>query len=65
MYNAPAPGGLNYAVAFRNQLAISNIAIGLQVTEFINKNPFTAAQIGARYGIFLRRFAQGLSAYVK
>jgi hypothetical protein len=65
VYNAPTPGGLNYVVAFRNQLAISNITFGFQVTEFINKNPFARAQIGARHRKFLRQFALGLPAYVK
>jgi len=65
VYNADTSIGFSYAVTLRNQLAISNITFGLQVTEFIDKNPFTFAQFGARYANFEHQFAQRLSAYVK
>jgi hypothetical protein len=46
-------------------LAISNITFSLQVTEFIDKNPFALAQYGTPGSKFLHQFAQVLSAYVK
>ncbi len=65
MYNADTSNGFSYAVAFKNQLAISNITFGLQVTEFIKEKPFALAQFGTLRTNFLHQFAQLLSVYVK
>jgi len=41
------------------------MTFNLQVTEFIDKNPFALAQYATPGSKFLHQFAQGLSAYVK